>query len=814
MTLSFLVFLAATAVIRAENADSMAARKKLVRPEVLSAVVDAVVEHDVKRIAAENMLQSTASRDATCPASNFSASHLPANASERGALLAMWEATNGPHWRCRDGWNTSSHVCSWAGVTCTRRGHVIGIVMPWNNLTGRLPPQFELLKHMLVLDFTNPVGHEFGYSTNALSGPLPLQIASWTNLLYLDIGFNQFTGLIPSDYSRLSQMMYFDVSRLPLNGSLPEAIGDTWSKILTIAIHTSNLTGTIPSSYGPGWSSSILLFNVAENHLHGTLPVSFGAWKRIRILDVHANARLGGEIPASFGNMTKLLFVSLNSCAFVGRLPLTLSRWGVLSGFDVSLNSLTGSLPESYSAWEDIRFLGMYSNRLTGTLPQSWSRMSKLLVLGLNSNAVRGTLPDSYKEWRRMKVFALAHNQISGSIPASYFGWSESPDSLALPDDNSKGWPLIQVFELSNNQLKGTVPDSICGATRLRVLALFDNVQLSGNIPSCVLNGSLPSMEDFMVSNNSFTGTLPILGNLTNLTVLAVSHNKFTGHLPNVMGAPQLMTLLFHFNKFEGDLGQLWLTSDREMPSTLTLHRNQLRGSLAELGNLCPNGEDANFLTLSQNQFTGTLPATMPLSGSLTMLADQNRLSCYLPKLPDVVSRASSLVLPGNMFFGPLPHWVSPLERSANFLYVETGLLSARWHFDVLKSTLYFLLLFAAASFAFNRSSEDGATRDDGATVAGSTENADTSEATDEGRSRSPSQASAAFVDFSGFGINVDRLTQSSFVPDDADVRSSTLEYADKLSGLLKTSAYGLLLLATVEWTFLLPSAIMGSRCA
>ncbi len=54
------------------------------------------------------------------------------------ALKAIYEATDGPHWRRNDNWLSSQPVGTWYGVT-VRGGLVTGLDLAANNLTGTLP---------------------------------------------------------------------------------------------------------------------------------------------------------------------------------------------------------------------------------------------------------------------------------------------------------------------------------------------------------------------------------------------------------------------------------------------------------------------------------------------------------------------------------------------------------------------------------------------------------------------------------------------------------------------------------------------------
>ena len=86
----------------------------------------------------------------------------PVVTTDRGALVALYNATGGPNWRHSNNWLTDEPLSTWFGVTLDETGHVGELRVASNNLTGSLP-DLSPLTRVRVLDF----------GSNNLTGPIP-----------------------------------------------------------------------------------------------------------------------------------------------------------------------------------------------------------------------------------------------------------------------------------------------------------------------------------------------------------------------------------------------------------------------------------------------------------------------------------------------------------------------------------------------------------------------------------------------------------------------------------------------------------------
>ena len=135
---------------------------------------------------------------------------------ERGALIALYDATNGPSWTNNSGWATVmvDPECSWYGVTCFE-GHVTHLDLSSNQLNGVIPPELKNLSNLANLHLWS----------NQLSGSIPPNLGSLSSLSVLDLAFNQLSGNIPPELGSLSSLTDLFLDGNQLTGSIPTELG-------------------------------------------------------------------------------------------------------------------------------------------------------------------------------------------------------------------------------------------------------------------------------------------------------------------------------------------------------------------------------------------------------------------------------------------------------------------------------------------------------------------------------------------------------------------------------------------------------------
>jgi Leucine-rich repeat (LRR) protein len=174
-----------------------------------------------------------------------------------------------------------------------------------------------------------------------LIGDVPDGIGLLSNLTYLSLGLNNFSGVLSEDhFVSLAKLEYLNLSQ----NSLKLDFAEDW----------------VPP------------FRLTEGHFRSCdMGPQFPAWLRwqtgIRALDI-SNARINDVLPlwfwVVFSNASSL-YLSRNQLS--GGLPEKLEL-PYLEEMDLSRNSLSGQLPASLTA-PYLKSLLFYSNKFTGAIP-------------------------------------------------------------------------------------------------------------------------------------------------------------------------------------------------------------------------------------------------------------------------------------------------------------------------------------------------------------------------------------------------------------------------------------------------------------
>ena len=214
------------------------------------------------------------------------------------ALVALYNSTNGAGWTNRTNWLETVTVGNWYGIR-VESGHVAGIYLGKNHLTGTLPAAMGSLSNLTYLYLYN----------NQLSGSIPPELGSLSNLRYLLLGNNQLSGSIPPELGSLSNLAILYLSNNQLSGSIPPELGSL-SNLTFLYLSDNQLSGSIPAALGN--LNSLKHLWLSNNQLSGEVPGTLMNLNNLSILDLDYN-RL--TVPGDYPNPSNPLHVFLSQKA-------------------------------------------------------------------------------------------------------------------------------------------------------------------------------------------------------------------------------------------------------------------------------------------------------------------------------------------------------------------------------------------------------------------------------------------------------------------------------------------------------------------
>jgi Leucine-rich repeat (LRR) protein len=232
------------------------------------------------------------------------------------------------------------------------------LVIVNNSMKGVIPESIGKLRNLIDLGLyssglTGLIPQSVGNLTklnrllafyNNLEGPIPASLQNLKNLFLLDLSTNyRLNGSIPVEIFQLPSLAwYLDLSYNSLSGPLPSEAG-TMTNLNELILSGNQLSGQIPSSIGNCIVLQKLLLD--KNSFEGSIPQSLGNIKGLNILNLEVN-KLSGRIPDAIGNIRDLQQLYLANNSFSGSLPAVLQNLSSLSKFDVSFNNLQGEVPD------------------------------------------------------------------------------------------------------------------------------------------------------------------------------------------------------------------------------------------------------------------------------------------------------------------------------------------------------------------------------------------------------------------------------------------------------------------------------------
>ncbi len=251
------------------------------------------------------------------------------------ALVALYNATDGPNWADNTNW-LSSPVPSWHGVQ-TSGDRVIILDLADNQLNGSLTEEIWNLTSLQSLSLSN----------NQISGSIPSAVANLSDLVILELDQNQISSTIPKELGNLRDVVILKLDYNQLIGTIPKELRNL-TGLLELGLAHNQLIGTIPNELG--FLANIQRLRLSSNNLIGTIPSILGNPRGLLELDL-SNNQLSGIIPTGLGSLDALLELFLNSNPFTGNIPSSFTNLSMLVTFNFADTDLCEPPDQAFQTW-------------------------------------------------------------------------------------------------------------------------------------------------------------------------------------------------------------------------------------------------------------------------------------------------------------------------------------------------------------------------------------------------------------------------------------------------------------------------------
>ncbi|MFS7958494.1 putative non-specific serine/threonine protein kinase [Helianthus anomalus] len=363
-----------------------------------------------------------------------------------------------------------------------------------NILQGGIPPEIWRLFRLQTLDLYNnfftgnllsiaPTLHTLSLCFNNFGGKLP-SLTNGSALISLDLSRNYFVGSLHTLVcsNGVNKIEYLNLGYNQLSGVIPEC-WEKWSSLIVLGLSNNNLSGEIPRTLGS--IPSLQLLNMGGNKISGSLPSSLMNLSYLKVLQLEQN-NLVGIIPPWIGiKLTLLKLLNLRSNNFYGTIPHQLCYLSHAHILDLAHNNLSGNIPRCFNnfsvlsgietnlentfsfscnsgsvyavvslvtkgredTYDDIlgliMLLDLSSNNFSGRIPTELTSLHKLKSLNLSGNQLTGNIPNKIGDMKELESFDVSVNKLSGELPVSLSRLN-----------------FLSSFNVSYNNLIGRVPSS------------------------------------------------------------------------------------------------------------------------------------------------------------------------------------------------------------------------------------------------------------------------------------------------------------------------------------------------------------------
>ena len=308
-------------------------------------------------------------------------------------------------------WSADIAITDWDGVSLGGAStRVIAVYLDSYGLTGKIPAELGSLTNLQYLELGL---NQFALGLNQFADEILAELESLTNLQYSGLDHNKLTGEIPPELGKLTNLQYLGLGLNELTGEIPPEIWELTS-LEYIDLYDNKLTGSILPELRKLSNLKILVLSL--NRLTGKLPPELGKLTNLQYLGLGFN-ELTGEIPSEISELTSLEHLDVRGNYLTGEIPSEIGELIKLKELSLDSNFLTGEIPAEIGKLTKLKELSLYGNELTGPIPSNISNLANLETLRLSNNRLTGTVPVELGRLANLNYYSIANNELEGCIP-------------------------------------------------------------------------------------------------------------------------------------------------------------------------------------------------------------------------------------------------------------------------------------------------------------------------------------------------------------------------------------------------------------
>ncbi|KAK7349827.1 hypothetical protein VNO77_07559 [Canavalia gladiata] len=313
-----------------------------------------------------------------------------------------------------------------------------------NSISGEIPNSIGKFSSLSVLLMAE----------NQLEGEVPFEVSNLTSLFMLDLSQNRLSGLVSC--FNLSNMMYLYLQKNNFSGFIP-FIWSEGSYLRVLDLRNNNFSGNIP--YWMDKLSNLRVLSLGGNNFHGYIPIQLCQSNTITFIDLSHN-KVNGSIPSCFSNLsfgmvqnnyddTMFQFHSFSTSTISNSFSFDMPQFdnpisvtmddemlidvefrtkgnsysyignilNNMTGMDLSCNMLTGIIPSQIGNLQQIHSMNLSHNLLSGFIPSSFSNLTQIESLDLSYNNLSGEIPSQLTQLNFLSIFNVSYNNLSGTPP-------------------------------------------------------------------------------------------------------------------------------------------------------------------------------------------------------------------------------------------------------------------------------------------------------------------------------------------------------------------------------------------------------------